>query len=244
VLQRVAPGGYVLSVTSDSHFTYLNVGMYTVPEASRLTGVSRGRIRRWLKGYHSTLRHKNYSALWTPQLPQPGKGVVLGFLDLIEVKFVGAFLDRGVSWRMIHKVREKASRLYPRVSHPFCTKGFVTDGQRVFAEVHRQTGEKSLLDIATDQHLFAEITRPFLKQLEFRDGSMLERWWPMGRARQVVLDPRKNFGQPTIFRDGIVTQVLAQSVRANGSIEVVARWFEISPESVQDAVDYELSLAA
>jgi len=235
---------YGSTVMTDSRFNYLNVGMYTIPEASRLTGVSRERIRRWLKGYHSILRQRNYSPLWKPQLPQPEGRVVLGFLDLIEIKFVGAFLDHGVSWPMIHKVREKASSLYPNLTHPFCTKRFVTDGQRVFTEVHKETGEITLLDIATDQHLFAEITRTFLKQLEFKDGTTLERWWPMGQDHEVVVDPRKNFGQPTIFREGITTQVLAQSVRANGSVEVVAQWYEIRPESVQHAFDYERSLVA
>lgn len=227
-----------------SNLTYLNVGIYTVPEASKLTGVSKERIRRWLRGYHSNLRKKNYSRLWKPQLPEIDHKVAIGFLDLIEIKFVGAFLERGVSWPMIHKVREKAAELYPDVSHPFCTKQFFTDGQRIFAQVHKETGETSLLDIATDQQVFAEITKPFLQQLEFREGSLLERWWPLGQDRQIVVDPKKNFGQPTVAKEGIATQVLATSVRANGSVEEVARWYEISPQAVQEAVDYEQLLAA
>jgi uncharacterized protein (DUF433 family) len=237
-------GFIVVAIMTASNVTYLNVGIYTVPEASNLTGVSRERIRRWLRGYHSNLRRKNYSPLWKPQLPEIDHKVALGFLDLIEVKFVGAFLDRGVSWPMIHKVREKAAELYPDVSHPFCTKRFSTDGQRIFAAVHEETGENSLLEIATDQHVFAELTKPFLKQLEFKGADNLERWWPLGRDGHIVVDPRKNFGQPTVWQDGIATKVLAESVRANGSIEEVARWYEISAKSVRDAVDYEQSLAA
>jgi uncharacterized protein (DUF433 family) len=229
---------------STASITFLNVGIYTVPEASRLTGVSRQRIRRWLKGYRSNLRRKNYSALWKSQLPDIDSKVALGFLDLIEVMFVSAFLDRGVSWPMIHKVREKAVELYPGVTHPFCTKQFVTDGQRIFTELHRETGESSLLEIATDQQVFAGVTQPFLKQLEFREGTTLERWWPLGVDRHVVVDPRKNFGQPTMSGEGIATQVLAATVEANGSVDEVARWYEISPQSVQEAVDYERSLAA
>jgi uncharacterized protein (DUF433 family) len=229
---------------ASSKVTYLNVGIYSVAEASRLTGVSRERIRRWVKGYRSKLRKKDYSALWTPQLPDIGCKVALGFLDLIEIKFVGAFLERGVSWPMIHKAREKAAQLYPKVSHPFCTRQFFTDGQRMFTALHRETGENSLLEIATDQHVFTEITQPFLKQLEFKDGTTLERWWPLGTHKPVVVDPRKNFGQPTLSDAGIATQVLAETVRANGSVEEVARWYEISPQSVQQAVDYEQSLAA
>jgi uncharacterized protein (DUF433 family) len=222
---------------------YLSIGIYTVPEASRLTGVSRERIRRWLKGYRSSRRRKDYSPLWKPQLPRIDNKVALGFLDLIEIKFVGAFLKRGVSWPMIHKVRERAAELYPDISHPFCTKQFFTDGHGIFTELHKETGESWLLEITNDQHVFAEFTKPFLKQLEFRNGTVLERWWPLGVERHIVVDPRKNFGQPTVEREGIATRVLAECFRANGSVEEVARWYEISPQSVRDAVDYERSLA-
>jgi hypothetical protein len=40
------------------NIAYLNNGIYTVPEAARLTGVSTGRIRRWLRGYRYTSRKK------------------------------------------------------------------------------------------------------------------------------------------------------------------------------------------
>jgi uncharacterized protein (DUF433 family) len=170
--------------------------------------------------------------------------VALGFLDLIEVKFVGRFLDQGVSWAMIHQVRERAGELYPGVSHPFCTKEFMTDGREIFAELHNETGESSLLEIARDQHVFWDMTKPFLKQLEFTGGNVLERWWPLGIDHPVVVDPKRNFGQPTISKDGVRTQVLAASVRASNSIDEVARWYQISPRSVQEAVDYEQSLVA
>jgi uncharacterized protein (DUF433 family) len=72
----------------------------------------------------------------------------------------------------------------------------------------------------------------------------LERWWPMGREQPVIIDPKRNFGQPTLFSEGIPTSVLAKSVKANeGSVEEVAGWYEISPELVKAAIRYEQSLA-
>jgi uncharacterized protein (DUF433 family) len=228
----------------DGTTTYLNTGIYTVGEAWRLTGISKDRIRRWLRGYHSHLRKKNYPPLWKSQLPSLENKVALGFLDLIEIKFVDAFLNQGVSWAVIHRVREKAQKFYPETDHPFCTQKFFTDGHQILREVHEETGEACLEEIATDQRVFNEITKPFLKQLEFKDGTILERWWPLGTEHPIVVDPRKNFGQPTIITDGIPTQILAKSYRANGSFEEVAKWYEINPQSVQEAVEYEQSLAA
>jgi hypothetical protein len=38
--------------------TYFNTGIYTVRDAARLTDVSTGRIRRWLRGYRYRSRKK------------------------------------------------------------------------------------------------------------------------------------------------------------------------------------------
>jgi len=221
---------------------YLNLGIYTIPEACRLTGVSKDRLRRWLTGYRSNARKKQYSALWKPQFPGREHKVLLGFLDLVEVKVVSGFLDRGVSWPVIHKVREAAQELYPGVTHPFCTKRFSTDGRYIVAEVQRETGGSALVEIANRQQVFAQLSAPLLDGLEFGEQGALERWWPAGKDRGIAIDPRKNFGQPTVVCTGIPTAVLARSVAANGSAGEVARWFQVDARLVLNAVEYERSL--
>ena len=75
-------------------FTYFNTGIYSLRDAARLTGVSSGRIRRWLRGYHYRSREKFYSSppLWQGQWAPIERSLALGFLDLIEIRFVDAFL--------------------------------------------------------------------------------------------------------------------------------------------------------
>lgn len=228
----------------ESNVAYLNSGIYTVGEASALTGVSQSRIRRWLRGYRVTSRGRKYNPLWLGQFKPIDKKLALGFLDLIEIKFVDAFLNQGVSWDMIHKVRDKAAKLFPNETHPFCTRRFMTDGREIFVQLHDETKEPTLLDLASSQQVFGRIMAPFLTELDFGDGDILERWWPRGKERGIALDPKRNFGQPSVFKEGIATRVLARSVEANGSIAEVARWYEITAEAVQQAVEFEHKLAA
>jgi uncharacterized protein (DUF433 family) len=94
------------------------------------------------------------------------------------------------------------------------------------------------------QRVFDRIIRPFLKDIEFDRDRVPRRWWPRGKTHLVALDPRRSFGEPIIFRDGVPTSVLARSVEANSSLDEVARWFEIPAPSVREAVEYEQSLAA
>src|SRR5439155_24896048 len=84
---------------------FFNIGIYTVADAARLTGVSTGRIRRWLRGYHFRSRKKQYHSrpLWHGQLEPIDNSLALGFLDLIEVRFVDSFRAAGVSWAMLRQ---------------------------------------------------------------------------------------------------------------------------------------------
>lgn len=224
----------------------LSSGIYTVPDAARLTRVSTGRIRRWLQGYKFRTKKKEHHsrALWHGQLEPIERSLALGFLDLIEIRFVAAIRNAGVSWAMLRKAHEKGVDLF-KTDHPFCTRGFVTDGREIFVELHKETGERSLLSIVNSQHVFIEVIRPFLKELEFdANHTTLLRWRPATSRRLVVLDPTRNFGRPIIFRHGVPTEILASAAKVCDSVEDVSRWYEVTTAEVEDAVEFERLLAA
>jgi uncharacterized protein (DUF433 family) len=223
----------------------LNTGIYTVPDAARLTRVSTGRIRRWLRGYKfrtkKTERHSR--ALWHGQLEPIDHSLALGFLDLIEIRFVDAFLNEGVSWAILRKAHAIGAETF-KTDHPFCTQGFVTDGRDIFVELHKETGERSLLEIVNNQHMFREIITPFLKELEFDTSQKLLRWRPSTTRRLVVLDPTRNFGRPIVVQHGVPTEVLAGAAKVCDSLEEVSRWYEVPKAEIEDAVEFEQQLAA
>jgi uncharacterized protein (DUF433 family) len=225
---------------------YFNTGIYTVRDAVHLTGVSVGRIRRWLRGYRFRSRKKAYASkpLWRGQWEPIGHSIALGFLDLIEIRFVDAFLKAGVTWSTLRLAHERAAKAFG-VSHPFCTKGFMTDGREIFVELHHDTREASLVNIVTHQQVFAQIVRPFLKDLDFDSGKGIARWWPLGNERQVVLDPSRNFGRPIVDRHGVPTEVLARAAAAcGGSLGEVSKWYDVPEAEIRDAVEFEQRFAA
>lgn len=228
----------------DNKSIYLETGIYTIPEASRLTRVSTWRIRRWVKGYrfYSSNKPHHSPALWRTQLVPINNQWALGFLDLIEIKCVDSFLNAGVSWATLRKAHTIGVEMFQQ-SHPFCTHRFQTDGRQLFAEVHEATGEKSLLDIIKKQRIFEGIISPYFKELEFEAGDVLARWRPKTSRRLVVLDPSRSFGHPIVEKHGIPTEILARSAKAS-SISEIARWYEISEAEIEDAVEFEAKLAA
>src|SRR5262245_65314738 len=122
--------------------TLLQTGIYTVQEASRLVRVSPWRIRRWLKGYEFEVkrgRHRS-PAVWNTQLNPIDHAMALGFLYLLEVRCVGAFVSAGVGWKTLRQVHERATKLVGH-THPFCTNQFATDGQTIFLELRGKSDE-------------------------------------------------------------------------------------------------------
>jgi uncharacterized protein (DUF433 family)/DNA-binding transcriptional MerR regulator len=220
----------------------LNAGLYTISEAARLTRIGPGKIRRWIRGYDfrsgSSIRHSE--AVWQGAIKPLDNKVSLSFRDLLELRFVDAFIRAGVSWRTMRRAHAKAQEDL-RTTHPFCSNKIFTDGRRILLQQGEEDADQILVDLATDQAEFSRIVEPFRKELEFSGNDVV--WWPLGKARQIVLDPKRNFGQPTATKSGVPTATLARSVKANSSQEIVAGWYEVHPDEVRDAVEFEESLA-
>jgi uncharacterized protein (DUF433 family) len=231
-----------LAVVQARELNLLNTGLYTVPEASRLTRISTGKIRRWIKGYNfrtgRSIRHSD--AVWRGEIKPLDNKISLSFRDLLELRFVDAFIRAGVSWRTMRRAHTKAQEEL-QTTHPFCSNRIATDGKNILMRQAEEDSDEALINLVTDQKEFSRIVETFLKELEFSGNDII--WWPLGKRPQIVLDPKRNFGQPTLTKSGVPAATLARSAKANSSQEIVARWYEVHPDEVRDAVEFEESLA-
>jgi uncharacterized protein (DUF433 family) len=231
-------------MTESTGVNLIGLGVYTLPQAARLAGVPVPSIKRWLYGYKYMYRGT--------QIEQPAVVAtvnsfrslgVLTFRDLIEIQFVHAFHKEGVSWNTIRFAAAKAGLLTGK-DHPFASRQFVTDGKTIFAEIAQSSGNKELLDLRNDQMAFRRVFLPSLRsKLEVGEHGV-ERLWPLGKKRPVVIDPKRQFGQPISLDEGVPTEVLAKTYRSLRSIDAVSRWYKVRHAAVSAAVDFEKSLAA
>ena len=142
--------------------------------------------------------------------------VGLGFLDLIELRYVKALVEAGVSWHVLRAAHARASEVL-RVAHPFATKRFFTDGLTILTRI----ADPALLDVVGNQVAFSRILNRYLaggEGLDFDDDNMAARWWPMGKKRLVVIDPELSFGQPIVSTEGVPTAVLYKAYLAESGI--------------------------
>jgi len=222
--------------------TLVGKGIYPIPVAARLSKVSERRIRYWLKRLESENARED-NRFWQGEHQPIDLKIVLGFLDLQEVRFVEAFLRAGVSWKVLRAAHEVARKRYHN-EHPFCTRTFATDGKHIIEELKNASDQIEYEEIAKTQKVFTSVVHPFIRDLEFSADKRLLRWWPLGPQRSVVLDPHRQFGQPIVTDAGVATEILYLAVKAGQSERDVANWYEVQESGVRDAVDFEEWLAA
>lgn len=224
----------------------LGVGIYSVAEASRLTKVPATAIRHWLWGhrYAAKGRVREAPPLWRPELPEIESSKVLGFRDLIELQFIRTFRELGVSLQTIRKALAYAMREL-EASYPFSSLRFKSDGKNILAEVVEDPEDRrKIFDVITGQYLLEIVFDRLYEGLEYSKVEGLVRWWPLGKDRQVILDPKRDFGQPITAKEGVPTSILAQACSSQGSVIAVAKWFEVDPAAVEDALEFERYLSA
>lgn len=98
------------------------------------------RSDHWLKRLESE-DDREENRFWQGQHQPIEKKIVLGFLDLQEVRFVEAFLKAGVTWNSYGAAHEVARKRY-RTEHPFCTRAFATDGKHIIETLKISTADQ------------------------------------------------------------------------------------------------------
>lgn len=223
----------------------LGIGYYTVPEAARLLKASPRSINRWLGGY--TYRSKtgidvNVPPLWEPELPPFEEHIELGFRDLVELRFVKAFIEAGIGLKAVRNCLEYARHCVEN-DRPFSTRRFQTDGRTIFLDSLRWNGESELLDLKRKQYVFRNVIEKSFKDLDI-SKNIVTRWRPFQGKASIVIDPQRAFGQPIAAAYNIPTVVLAEAAEVEGSVERAAFLYDVPANVVRDAVRFEADLHA
>jgi uncharacterized protein (DUF433 family) len=219
------------------------VGIYSFADAARFVDAPAAELRRWARGYAYKGRDgvvaQSSAVLAAPQLLSSGLDGV-GFRDLLELRFIKAFRDHGVSMHAVRLASQNAKEVL-RSDHPFTNRQFKTDGRSIFVSVYNESGDESLVDIVKKQNVFKTIISPALYAgIEFDESEGALRWYPLQRSRSVVLDPSRAFGQPIVSEAGVPTATLAEMLRAeDGDVDRVARIFDVSRDAVLKAQQFE-----
>ena len=217
----------------------LLAGFFSIGEAARLVRVSPALIRGWLNGYTNSRSG--------PVLNRDFAGTrTVSFLDLMELRFIATFRAQRVPMTILRRAAEKARHDW-NVRHPLALSSqvYITDRRSVFAFIAEEEEDATTWDMATGQHeMWATIEQTIEKGVQFDPKTYLARLWhPRPELPKIIIDPHVAFGRPSIEGTKVPTAALFRQWKAEGNKERVAEWFDVSPEIVAMAVEYELKAA-
>jgi uncharacterized protein (DUF433 family) len=214
-------------------------GLYTVAEASKLLLVSPRRVRGWISGYKAKPVLQN-DVGWL------NGSLAFSFANLMEMRFIEFFAGCGVKVASIRAMAAEARNILDH-PHPFATNTlFRTDGRAIFAEISAGIDDDAqLYDLRKKNWAML----PIIEQSLFKDTTYdpagdASSWRPrVDSAPNVIIYPRRSFGQPVLKPSGVPTRTLNEAWAAEGDIASVAKWYEIPEAHVLEAITFERRLA-
>lgn len=206
----------------------LYVPYYRIGEAARYAKTTAQTAGRWHGGGVS------------PVLPPRKDRAELSYMQLIELAVVAAMRSEGVKLKAIRAAREYVAGTL-NSEFPFAEYRFKTDGTHLivnYEQVDPTAGVDKLLYASQGGQLgWKEILDRRLREFEYEDDGIVIRWHVGGSDSDVVIDPRVSFGAPMI--SGAATWALRGRWDAGESVADIADDFELSPDSVADALRFE-----
>ncbi|MDR9408640.1 MAG: DUF433 domain-containing protein [Balneolaceae bacterium] len=120
--------------------------------------------------------------------------------------------------------------------YPFAHAELMTDGKRIFYKLL----DTSLLEVDEKQQLsFEKLVAPYCKKIDFQDKTQLaERFWPLGKDHQIVVDPNHSFGQPVIKGTNTTVETIYSMLNAGESPEFVASIYDLNLNAVEDVLSF------
>lgn len=227
-MNRTNPGDAFSMTAPVSTKPELGAGIYTIPDAASILDMPVDKVRLWVNKYWEleflkTLQNTE-AYTWGEKREK-----ALNFYTLIEIIAVASFRKIGVSFPKIKDAHEHLITLLD-TPYPFAHAKLMSDGKRIFYEV-----DASLLELDQAQQLsFTQLVAPYCKKIDFQDKTQLaERYWPLGKDNNIVVDPRHSFGQPVISGTNTTIDAIANMLMAGESSEMVASLYELEPKDVE-----------
>lgn len=218
--------------------------IYGVNEGARLLGLPDKTLRRWLDG---DWRHGQFTE---PLIRSEASGSSeLTWGEFVEAGFLKEYRVRSLPIErlrpLLTALREELGTRYPLAEG----RPLSRDGRHLLWRLQEQQGlERSLYLVVRGlregyQLALTPIVEEFVTHVDFDPSNIqpFARWYPIGRTKsQIVLDPRRSFGLPTI--KGVRTEAVAELIAAGEPDDAVVRAFKpfrLTKADVREAVVFE-----
>ncbi|MGI8951954.1 MAG: DUF433 domain-containing protein [Chitinophagaceae bacterium] len=210
----------------------LGEGIYLISDASKILRLPIAKLRHWLIEFWDG----RFASDYTYSFGSKGYRAI-NFYTLLEFYIFYQLRLKGLSAQKIQKFHLKISKDLNTL-YPFA-RNIQTDGRNVWYEeldALIKADQKKQLDIKS-------ILEPFLQKIEFGTNNLAEKYYPLEKSKNIVVDPQHQFGQPTISNTNIKTQTIFTLHKGGETNKVISNLYNISMKKVQDAISFHKNVA-
>ncbi len=204
------------TLVSDSAHT---TPIYSLTEAAQIIHAPATSFARWAHGHRFKQRREGEWGFSNPILTgvREGRGYTVPFNALAEGFIVESFRRAGLPMARIRPAIE-VLRNELGVENALLCERLKTDG----AEILIENGDRELVVVRNHQGVFRDVVAEYLQRIRYRDGFVEFVQLPTYERAEVIVDPLRNSGQPTIARLGVRVEDVVSRVRAGEAMTDVA----------------------
>lgn len=215
----------------------LGIGIFTAQDISKILLMPSNKVRRWIQIYWDNKFAQQHDEPYSWGI---GKDKAVNFYTLIEIYFFIKLRELGLSTNKILQAHKLISKEF-KIKYPFAFTKILAGENDIFYYFDDNTLIKADL---TKQIGFKNIIEIYCKKIDFNNENLANRFWPIGKENSIVVDPKHQFGQPTIDGTNILTDTIYSYYQGGESLEFIASLYELNIKQVQDAIYYYQRVAA
>lgn len=219
--------------TAFAHKPTLGKGIFTPAEIARFLQLPTSTINRWINTYWDGefAFGLDHGASW-----KIDGSKAVDFLTMIEIVVMGTISEQGVRSREIAKAHKVLSDIY-KTSHPFASRSVINrlkiDGKRIYF-----VDGDHIINLDGTHQINLDFIKDLFKNLDFDTDELATRYWPLGKDKSIVVDPKRKFGHPVIAGKNIYPETIFGMIEAGDSPAFIASLYDLSDKEVQDAINY------
>lgn len=162
----------------------------------------------------------------------------INFYALIEFYIYFQFRSNQMPSQRIKKFHKQLS-VDLKTKYPFAHYKISTDYRNIWA----QTNENLLKADGSRQFDLLPLLDEFLHKVSYDDSNMAVKFYPLGKTGKIVVDPKKQFGQPVIEGTGIKTKTI-YSLHKGGEIDKqISNLYDVPVDKIRNAIRFHTTAA-
>jgi len=209
-------------------------GIYTLPDLARILDLDYHKVRRLLNEYWDKRLASDFSEKYSWSI---GNSKAVSFHTLVEFYIFYQLKEVGVSTQSILKAHKELSEIF-ETPFPFA-KSQILNGMNCFGKrIVFEVSKDEIIDLDSTKQLNLKFIKQFMSKLDFDKNNLAQRLYPMGKENSIIVDPKHQFGQPTVQGTNLFPETLYNLYKNKESKKLISLSYDISMKQVTDSIIY------